>query len=86
MAVDYLAAHRRGPDPYIGQERASMRTLAEGIACPYCGAGIGSHCVNPRTGVPLSWRLPSHNDRIVTATRGYNGGTNHDRAQGTGTR
>lgn len=71
MGVDYLPAFRGHTDPYIGQERAAMHTLALGIGCTYCGQGIGAPCVNPRTGAPLSWRLPAHDDRIVAATRDY---------------
>lgn len=68
MAVDYLPTRRYGADPFVGQERASMHTLALGVDCPYCSAGIGSPCYDPRNGRVLSWRLPAHTPRIRAAS------------------
>lgn len=55
----------------IAGQRARMHTLALGITCPYCAAGIGAPCTNPLTGYPLSWRLPAHTQRLVAVGYGH---------------
>lgn len=52
-------------------ERSRMQNLALAYECLYCGAPIGAKCTNPRTGQPLSWRIPCHNDRYRYAETGY---------------
>jgi hypothetical protein len=69
-APDYVP-HWAGNHSTAAEELSRWHNLAQGYECPYCSAGIGEPCRNPRTGAPLSWRLPAHNDRLRYAESGY---------------
>ena len=54
----------------VSEERARMRTLSLGVPCEACGAHIGEVCINYVTILPVSWRIPAHNSRLIAVGYG----------------